>query len=237
MALKDVINNSLKGTTEDIKGQINQISEKEKSLLTGYEKKIDLIDYETSKVPELLNAKQLSDDIRLIDKKNAEALIVKCQRLYLITKHKLYKDLGYQNSEEFALSEHNIKRIQLYKYVFIFEKLERKLLNTFKNVQSTKHLEDLSIEKLYIIAKLEEENKINEWFEKILQDNMSVTELKKELVEDNLLINRNFGKNKDDNFESEISRFIKKIPKRKLTLEEIDAIDELIKKLIFLKNS
>jgi hypothetical protein len=191
---------------------------------------VKLIDYETSNDLTLLNADRLNNDIKILDKKNVENLIKKAQRLYLFAKHKLYRDLNYQNLEEFAQQEHNIHRAQLHKYVSIFEKLENQLLDFFlhkkdnQNVQSTIHFEELSIEKLYIIAKLEEEQKIDIWFNKIIGEKISVSELKKELVSNNLLPETPKLKSKFI-LRREIKDFISKMPKELNFEEQKELVD------------
>lgn len=212
--------NPLLKTTDDIKGQLNQLEEKNKVFLIGFEKRITLIDYNTSRNKKALNAKQLSEEIKALDKKGVEQLAAKCQRLYLFSKHKLYEDLGYVNLDEFALNEHGISRMQLFKYVLIFERLEKNLLAVFQDVKSTLHLEDLSVEKLYLVAKIEEENKINEWFDKITQENVSVSELKKELKDNKLIIEK-----KDKKFTTDIDMllklFRKKLPRKLTNIDKI----------------
>ena len=165
----------------------------------------------------------LSEDIKKLDKKNVECLILKSQRLFLFSKHKLYKELNYDNLEDFAENRHSISRRQLQKYVYIYEKLEKKLLSLFENGKSTSHFEDISIEKLYLISKIEEEEKVNMWFNKLLKENISVSEIREELSKDT---------NKDTNKEVKlICNYIKKRLPVSLSDGDKDEIKKLIKYL------
>lgn len=219
---------SIKTPLENIKDQYSQLNEKDKNLLIVKQaNSITIIDYETSNQKKLLSAKKLNTDIKELDKKNVQNLIIKCQRLYLISKHKLYKELDYQNLEDFAQNEHNISRRQLQKYVSIFEKLERKILDFFssQNGKSTSHFDDLSIEKLYLLSKIEEETQINEWFDRLINDHLSVSELKHELKNENLLYSAELKEK-----QSVLDKMIKM--SQKLPKELKDSDKERVKALI-----
>ena len=146
--------------------------------------------------------------------------------MFILGKHKFYKELGYETLEDMALSEHKISRMQLHKYISIYEKLEQELLKMFNNVKSTLHFEALSIEKLYILTRIEEDEKIEFWFEKLCNENLSVSELKKELNKNNLLPK----KDKIQGNINYIKDFLKRLPESP-TDEEKETLKNLIKKI------
>ena len=111
----------------------------------GNKDDLKIIDYSTYNNKELLDPKKINDEIKDLDKKSVKYLIIKSQRLFILGKHKFYKELGYETLEDMALSEHKISRMQLHKYISIYEKLEQELLKMFNNVKSTLHFEALSI--------------------------------------------------------------------------------------------
>jgi hypothetical protein len=167
--------------TQDIEAEINKLSVKDREKYISSDSGLKIIDYDTANEKDLLNPTKLNEDIFNASKKSFEYLIIKCQRLYLIKRHKFYQELGYQNLEEYADKEHGISRFQLFKYISIYEKLEKELIFLFNNQYSSKQLINLSLEKLYLISKLEESEKISEWFKKIIETKISVNELEKSL--------------------------------------------------------
>lgn len=70
-----------------------------------------------------------------------------CKGLKEMHDGKLYKELGYQNFEEYTENEVGIKRLQARKYVSIA---------SIENGQSTNYFEQLGTEKLYLLSRLDE---------------------------------------------------------------------------------
>ena len=97
-------------------------------------------------------AQMITDEIRN-DLQTAQASILKaCVRIAHVRNNKLYKALGCRNFEEYCEDKLGIKRFQGIKYATIGTVLN-------ENVKSTIHFESfqqLSVEKLYLIAKAEE---------------------------------------------------------------------------------
>jgi len=76
---------------------------------------------------------------------------------------------------------------------------------------------------LYLISKIEEEEKVNMWFNKLLKENISVSEIREELSKDT---------NKDTNKEVKlICNYIKKRLPVSLSDGDKDEIKKLIKYL------
>lgn len=97
-------------------------------------------------------AQMITDEIRN-DLQTAQTSILKaCVRIAHVRNNKLYKALGCRNFEEYCEDKLGIKRFQGIKYATIGTVLN-------ENVKSTIHFESfqqLSVEKLYLIAKAEE---------------------------------------------------------------------------------
>ena len=94
-----------------------------------------------------------------------ESLWEVCKGLKEMHDSELYKELGYQNFEEYSLNEIGIKKVQAYKYITIAG---------MENVQST---EQIGTEKLYLLAKLDEHER-TEIAQNTDLENTSVKELK-----------------------------------------------------------
>lgn len=96
-----------------------------------------------------------------------------CSGLKEMRDGKLYKELGYQNFEDYCQEEFNVNRTQAHKYISIIENIKD------KNVYSSKHF---GVTKLYLLSTLSESEQ-----EKITAENdvesMTVRELEKEIRE------------------------------------------------------
>ena len=99
-----------------------------------------------------------------------ESLYEVCKGLKEMRDNKLYKELDYQNFEEYCEKEVGIKRHQAMKYAKIAE---------LENVESTQHL---GTEKLYLLAKLDEPQR-EEIQQKVDIDSVSVKEMQKQIKE------------------------------------------------------
>lgn len=102
-----------------------------------------------------------------------ESLWEVCKGLKEMHDGKLYKELGYQNFEEYSEREVGIKHSQAYKYVSIA---------ALENVHSSGQIEQIGITKLALLAKLDEPQR-----EEIQQttdlENTSVKELKEKIAD------------------------------------------------------
>ena len=109
-------------------------------------------EFEITIIGESETAQMITDEIRN-DLQTAQASILKaCVRIAHVRNNKLYKALGCRNFEEYCEDKLGIKRFQGIKYATIGTVLN-------ENVKSTIHFESfqqLSVEKLYLIAKAEE---------------------------------------------------------------------------------
>ena len=94
-----------------------------------------------------------------------------CKGLKEMRDGKLYKELGYQNFEEYCENEVGIKRNQAMKYAKIAE---------IENAQSTVHFEKIGTEKLYLLAKLDEPQR-EEIQQNVDLEATSVRELKEKI--------------------------------------------------------
>lgn len=84
---------------------------------------------------------------------------------------KLYKELGYQNFEEYCEKALEIKQAQAYKYISITERLDENLYSSRRN---------LGINKLYLLSTLSENDR-QELTERVDVDNTSTRQLKEEI--------------------------------------------------------
>ena len=102
-----------------------------------------------------------------------ESLFEVCKGLKEMRDGKFYKELGYQNFEQYTENEVGIKKVQAYKYIAI---------GAMENVHSSEHFEKVGVNKLALLAKLDEPQR-----EEIQQttdlENTSVKELKKKISE------------------------------------------------------
>ncbi len=122
---------------------------------------------------EYAKAADLDRKIKVSAQLAQQSLYDMCMGLKEMRDNKLYKELGYQNFEEYCENEVGIKRNQATKYAKIAE---------IENAQSTVHFEKIGTEKLYLLAKLDEPQR-----EEIQQatdlESISVKELKARIAE------------------------------------------------------
>ena len=93
-----------------------------------------------------------------------------CKGLKTMRDNKLYKELGYQNFEDYCETEVGFNRTQAHKYISIIE-------NTSENVYSSKHL---GVSKLYLLSTISEPEQA-EIAEKLDLENTTVKQLKAEI--------------------------------------------------------
>lgn len=93
-----------------------------------------------------------------------------CNGLKTMRDNKLYKELGYQNFEEYCETEVGFNRTQAHKYISIIE-------NTSENVYSSKHL---GVSKLYLLSTISEPEQA-EIAEKLDLESTTVKQLKAEI--------------------------------------------------------
>lgn len=93
-----------------------------------------------------------------------------CNGLKTMRDNKLYKELGYQNFEDYCETEVGFNRTQAHKYISIIE-------NTSENVYSSKHL---GVSKLYLLSTISEPEQA-EIAEKLDLENTTVKQLKTEI--------------------------------------------------------
>lgn len=126
-----------------------------------------------NELTEYAKAADLDRKIKVSAQLAQQSLYDMCMGLKEMRDSKLYKELGYQNFEEYCENEVGIKRNQAMKYAKIAE---------IENAQSTVHFEKIGTEKLYLLAKLDEPQR-----EEIQQvtdlESTSVKELKARIAE------------------------------------------------------
>lgn len=93
-----------------------------------------------------------------------------CNGLKTMRDNKLYKELGYQNFEDYCETEVGFNRTQAHKYISIIE-------NTSENVYSSKRL---GVSKLYLLSTISEPEQA-EIAEKLDLENTTVKQLKAEI--------------------------------------------------------
>lgn len=93
-----------------------------------------------------------------------------CNGLKTMRDNKLYKEVGYQNFEDYCETEVGFNRTQAHKYISIIE-------NTSENVYSSKHL---GVSKLYLLSTISEPEQA-EIAEKLDLENTTVKQLKAEI--------------------------------------------------------
>lgn len=122
---------------------------------------------------EYAKAADLDRKIKVSAQLAQQSLYDMCMGLKEMRDSKLYKELGYQNFEEYCENEVGIKRNQAMKYAKIAE---------IENAQSTVHFEKIGTEKLYLLAKLDEPQR--EEIQKVTDlESTSVKELKARIAE------------------------------------------------------
>lgn len=133
-----------------------------------------------------------------------------CEGLKKMRDGKLYKELGYQNFEEYCETEHGFSRTNAHKYIAIVEKINR------ENVSSMKHF---GMTKLYLLSTLSEADQ-----EKILAENDVEKQTVKELeAEISKLKNRCEKLNTvNEHLEEDLEDRDQQIRKIKNTLEDVE---------------
>lgn len=122
---------------------------------------------------EYAKAADLDRKIKVSAQLAQQSLYDMCMGLKEMRDSKLYKELGYQNFEEYCENEVGIKRNQAMKYAKIAE---------IENALSTVHFEKIGTEKLYLLAKLDEPQR--EEIQKVTDlESTSVKELKARIAE------------------------------------------------------
>lgn len=99
-----------------------------------------------------------------------ESLYEMCKALKEMHDQKLYRELGYSSFEDYTEKEVGIRKVQAYKYVAI---------GSVENVQPTEHL---GAEKLFLLAKLDEQER-TEIARNTDLESTSVRELKAKITE------------------------------------------------------
>lgn len=110
-----------------------------------------------------------------------------CNGLKTMRDNKLYKELGYQNFEDYCENEVGLSRMQAHKYISIVENVN------VENVNSSLHF---GVSKLYLLSTISEPEQA-EIAEKLDLENTTVKQLKAEidrLKDDNLNLSMNYDK-------------------------------------------
>lgn len=147
-----------------------------------------------------------------------------CNGLKAMRDNKLYKELGYQNFEDYCETEVGFNRAQAHKYISIIE-------NTSENVYSSKHL---GVSKLYLLSTISEPEQA-EIAEKLDLENTTVKQLKAEIdrlkdekrsVENNLRQSQELGnliKFDMNNLKKRQKSDAQEIKNLKATIEELES--------------
>lgn len=110
-----------------------------------------------------------------------------CNGLKTMRDNKLYKELGYQNFEDYCENEVGMKRRNVYNYISIVEKINTKNVQTFAQISKSK---------LMLLATISEPEQA-EIAEKLDIESTTVKQLKAEierLKDDNLNLSMNYDK-------------------------------------------
>lgn len=110
-----------------------------------------------------------------------------CQGLKKMRDNKLYKELGYQNFEDYCETEVGMKRSNAYNYISIVEKINPENVQTFGQISKSK---------LMLLATISEPEQA-EIAEKLDLENTTVKQLKAEiekLKDDNLNLSMNYDR-------------------------------------------
>lgn len=124
--------------------------------------------------PEYLAAFNLNARIHYCKDSVERGLAEMCIGIEQMHSEKQYKVLGYQNFEEYCKTEFGFTRIQGAKYADV-----GKMLND-QNVNSSLHFEELGINKLALLAKLDEPTR-EVLTEQVDVENVTVKELRSEI--------------------------------------------------------
>lgn len=133
-----------------------------------------------------------------------------CKGLKEMRDGKLYKELGYQNFEDYCENEVGIKKVQAYKYIAIA---------SMENVQST---ERLGTEKLFLLAKLDEPQR-EEIQQTVDLESTTVKELKEKIDSLKKANDRLMGKVEEAEKTAEKSRKSEEAACGKLSILQTDA--------------
>ena len=117
-------------------------------------------------------AVKLNKHIKIHAELAQQSLYEMCKGLKEMRDDKLYKELDYQNFEEYCEKEIGLKRRQAYKFISVVENL------SIDFVQSTAQI---GTEKLYLLAKLDEPQR-EEIVQNVDLNNTSVKKLKEEIA-------------------------------------------------------
>lgn len=140
-----------------------------------------------------------------------------CKGLKEMHDSKLYKELGYQNFEEYTENEVGIKRLQARKYVSIA---------SIENGQSTNHFEQLGTEKLYLLSRLDEPQR-EEIQQTVNVEEVSVRELKAEI--EKLNAEKTGYKERQDKLLARNKQLVNELEKSEEARDKLDAdLDEAI---------
>ena len=129
---------------------------------------------------ELETVSRLTEGIRNDLKTAAQSLMRACMNIAKVRDGKLYKALGCKNFEDYCENKLNIRRNQGFKYATIGSAFSKNVLSTIHF--SPELLQNLNVEKLYLMAKTSED--IREEVAKAVDINdITVKELKSKISE------------------------------------------------------
>lgn len=116
-------------------------------------------------------AQELDRRIKTSAQLAQQSLYEMCKGFKEMRDSKLYKELGYQNFEEYCEQETGLKKVQVYSYIKVIEKLPESF------VQSTVQI---GVQKLYLLSSLSEEER-TEITETTDLESTSVRELEQQI--------------------------------------------------------
>ena len=142
-----------------------------------------------------------------------ESLYEMCKALKEMHEQKLYRELGYSSFEQYTEEEVGIKRMQAYKYVTI---------GGMENVYSSIHFEKVGVNKLALLAKLDEQER-TEITQNTDLENTSVRELKAKIDDLKKSNDRLMGKVAEAEDKAAMSRKSEEAACGKLSILRTDA--------------
>lgn len=142
-----------------------------------------------------------------------DSLYEMCKALKEMHDQKLYRELGYSSFEDYTEKEVGIKRMQAYKYVAI---------GGMKNVYSSIHFEKVGVNKLALLAKLDEPQR-EELQQTVDVDEVSVKELKAKIDDLKKANDRLMGKVAEAEDKAAMSRKSEEAACGKLSILRTDA--------------
>lgn len=116
-------------------------------------------------------AQELDRRIKTSAQLAQQSLYEMCKGFKEMRDSKLYKELGYSTFEDYCEQETGLKKVQVYSYIKVIEKLPESF------VQST---EQIGVQKLYLLSSLSEEER-TEITENTDLENTSVRELEQQI--------------------------------------------------------